>query len=338
LHAQWRGVIPFLARRWFLVLLALLLVVGTVWAVPLRIVRDVAALRYGIVAVVLFLTALPLEAGSIWQTLRRPAATFLGVGCNFGLLPLVAWAVSPLLPLDLAAGLLVVAVTPCTLASAAVWTRRAGGNDAVALLVTLVTNLSCFIVTPLWLAAMMRRTVESSALRLDTIIVQLGLLVLLPVVLAQLARLYGPLGRWATRRVASLSVLAQCGILLMVLIGAVQTGLRLRDPAAATTTAWAFVLMVAIVLGIHLFMVWAGFTAAGALGLPRGDRIAVAFAGSQKTLMVGVYLALELQANVLPMVTYHVGQLLADTLIADRWKEAGQPPPADEEPAEAERG
>ena len=59
--------------------------------------------------------------------------------------------VAPLLRGDLAVGLLVAAAAPCTLASAAVWTRRAGGNDAVALMVTIGTNLTCFVVTPLWL-------------------------------------------------------------------------------------------------------------------------------------------------------------------------------------------
>ena len=39
-------------------------------------------------------------------------------------------------PLSLAGGLLVASVTPCTVASAAVWTRRAGGNDSLAILST----------------------------------------------------------------------------------------------------------------------------------------------------------------------------------------------------------
>ena len=54
------------------------------------------------------------------------------------------------------------------------------------------------------------------------------------------------------------------------------------------------------------------------LGMRREDRIAVGFAGSQKTLMVGLQLCIELQVEMLPMVAYHVGQLLVDTLIADR--------------------
>ena len=52
-------------------------------------------------------------------------------------------------------------------------------------------------------------------------------------------------------------------------------------------------------------------------------RHAVGFAGSQKTLMVGLTLAIEYfpQAPILPVVAYHVCQLLVDTLVAD-WLKA----------------
>jgi sodium/bile acid cotransporter 7 len=46
----------------------------------------------------------------------------------------------------------------------------------------------------------------------------------------------------------------------------------------------------------------------------------VAFAGSQKTLMVGLQVSMELGVSILPMVAYHVSQLIVDTLIADRWR------------------
>ena len=45
--------------------------------------------------------------------------------------------------------------------------------------------------------------------------------------------------------------------------------------------------------------------------------MAVAFAGSQKTLMVGMKVSLDANFSVLPMVTYHIGQLFIDTLLAD---------------------
>jgi sodium/bile acid cotransporter 7 len=78
--------------------------------------------------------------------------------------------------------------------------------------------------------------------------------------------------------------------------------------------------MIAAVMAVHLSMLAAGFALARFVGLSREDQIAVGFAGSQKTLMVGLKISLDLQYSILPIVVYHVGQLLVDTLIADRLK------------------
>ena len=61
-----------------------------------------------------------------------------------------------------------------------------------------------------------------------------------------------------------------------------------------------------------------GWLSGGGFGLSTADRLAVAFSGSQKTLMAGLAVALEFPGLVaLPMVVFHVIQLVADTLIAD---------------------
>ena len=50
------------------------------------------------------------------------------------------------------------------------------------------------------------------------------------------------------------------------------------------------------------------------------EQLAVAFAGSQKTLMVGLAIALPFGGlTVLPMLVFHIEQLLIDTLLADRF-------------------
>ncbi|MCA9153063.1 MAG: bile acid:sodium symporter, partial [Planctomycetales bacterium] len=66
-----------------------------------------------------------------------------------------------------------------------------------------------------------------------------------------------------------------------------------------------------------------GYQLARASRMAREDCIAVAIAGSQKTLMVGLHVAITYYSGlaILPMITYHVGQLFLDTLIADRMRE-----------------
>ena len=76
--------------------------------------------------------------------------------------------------------------------------------------------------------------------------------------------------------------------------------------------------MIAAVLFVHIASFWLGLGLARLFRLPWGDQLAVAFAGSQKTLMVGMNVSMGAGFSVLPMVAYHVGQLLVDTVIADR--------------------
>jgi hypothetical protein len=66
-----------------------------------------------------------------------------------------------------------------------------------------------------------------------------------------------------------------------------------------------------------------GYRLTQRLGLPKADAIAVGFSGSQKTLMVGLEIAIASQLSILPMITFHAGQLFIDTLIADRLGGAG---------------
>jgi sodium/bile acid cotransporter 7 len=70
---------------------------------------------------------------------------------------------------------------------------------------------------------------------------------------------------------------------------------------------------------LHVTAWSCGWWAARLAHLPRTDRSAVAFAGSQKTLMIGLAITVDFGGlAVLPMMAYHVGQLLVDTLLADR--------------------
>jgi sodium/bile acid cotransporter 7 len=73
---------------------------------------------------------------------------------------------------------------------------------------------------------------------------------------------------------------------------------------------------------VHLVSMAVGWQIAARTGIARPQQIGVAIAGSQKTLMIGLHLALSPAFNnglaMLPMVAYHVCQLLLDALIAER--------------------
>jgi sodium/bile acid cotransporter 7 len=307
-----------LKNRWFLAALAMLLAAGIFGHAALE--GFTAKIPVDpLVASVLFVMALSLAPGALGSTMRRPTAPLLAIGINLALLPPLGWFFGRLLPLDLADGLAVAASVPCTLGSAAVMTRRAGGNDSIALVVTMVTNLACFIVTPAWVQLLTGRT-GGPQQSFAELVLKLAMLVLAPIVAGQALHRIPRVGAWATRHRTPLGVYAQLGILTMVLVGAVKCGEQIASLGSRLSSLSGQIgLMLVLTTVLHLTAWACGWWAAGRVGLPRKDQAAVAFAGSQKTLMIGLAIAVEFGGlAVLPMMAYHVGQLLVDTLLADR--------------------
>jgi sodium/bile acid cotransporter 7 len=227
-----------------------------------------------------------------------------------------------MLPDELATGVILAATVPSTLASAAVLARRADGNDAVAFLVTMITSLACFLVIPAWIGLLIGVRTD---IDFGDIVLGLMMLVVLPIVVAQVLRQWRPIGLLATQHKMLLSTFAQVGVLAMVLIGAVFCGERLAElETDSPMTTGAVILMIIAVTVIHMMLLIAGFSLSRAFSWGQPDAIAVAFSGSQKTLMVGAYLAMAVgPLAILPMVAYHAAQLVIDTLIADWLRQRG---------------
>jgi solute carrier family 10 (sodium/bile acid cotransporter), member 7 len=311
----------FLAKRWFLLSLLGGLGLAALWPAALRPWTALLPSRV-VVAVALFLMAWSLESRSLGRSLVRPWPALWAAAISYGAVPLLALGAGWLLPGpdDLRVGLLLMASVPCTLASAVVWTRRAGGNEATALLVILLTTCVGWLATPAWLR-LLGSAMPAGA---DTpgMMGELLLVLVLPVGLGQLGRAVPPLARLATRLKGALGVVAQLLVLSVVVKGAVQVCDSLEQEASGL----AFLPLVAAAaacLATHLAALFGGLASGRLLGFDRPNRIAVAFAGSQKTLPVALvlfesYFQSAYRLALVPIVFYHVGQLVADTLIADR--------------------
>ena len=308
-----------LRQQWFLLALVSVLLAGFLlphWFHPFA---AATTLRKGIVAAVLFAMALPLDTSRLLRTLKKPQAALLAVLVNMILLPALAWLLGSVLSGPLRLGLLVTAAVPCTLASAAVWTRKAGGDDTVALAVTVVTNATCFLTTPALLYVTTGITdVSRVQAQLTEMPGRLFVLVILPMACAQLMRVVPWIRETADRRRHGLVTFTQLGILCMVLAGATFSGSQLRETEGP---GWpAMLAMVGVAFALHLASLAMGWYAAQFSGFARPQQTAVMIAGSQKTLMVGLDIAISFFGGlaILPMVAYHFIQLVVDTVVADR--------------------
>lgn len=309
----------FLQKYWFLLGLASAIALGHAFATPLKGVSEMTWFRNGVVMGVMFLMALPLPLATILETIKRPWAAFLGSFINFGLFPILAWAMAMLVDSSVRAGFLVVAATPCTLASAAVWTRRAHGNDVTALMTTVITNTLSFVATPLIVFVLIRGSAE---VQLTDMVIKLGMLVLLPMLLAQLVAARHSIGRWAVRHKSGLSIAAQSGILIVVLLGTAQTMLKMKPDQIPNGLTLVGLVLVGSLL--HCVVLTIGFLLSKALGFSRPNQIAVSFSGSQKTLMIGLLVCIQLNVSLIPMVIYHAAQLTIDTFVADRFRKGSE--------------
>src|SRR5262249_20238256 len=195
--------------------------------------------------------AVGLEARSLGRAVARPWPALWAVVISYGLLPPLAAAAGLLMPgpEDFRIGMLIMASVPCTMASAIVWTRRAGGNDAVALLVVVLTTSTGWFVAPLWLTAFgaaQKVTVSPVNMMRDLLLV-----LIVPVGLGQLARTIPPVARAAGQYKKLLGVVSQLLILAVIVKGAVKVCGHLATESAALEPAT--VLAVALLcLATHL--------------------------------------------------------------------------------------
>lgn len=317
----------WLRQSWFLMALVILLPAGMCWG--LAATEPMQKLTFGWVdpkymtVIILFLMAFSLNSERLRDSFRSPGPVVWGTIVNIGILPLLAWPLAESFDrVDFALGLMIAAVVPCTLATASVSTRQAGGNDAVSLLVTLLTNLISVVLTPLWL----KWTISIDA-DIDPwpVIANLALTVLLPTILGQFARLVPALGKVAHERRSVISIVAQCMVLLIVTKAAVGAGGALQSQ-----TSWPPILefagLIVACAGLHAGAMLIAELGGRGLRLSRLDRIATVFAGSQKTLPIGLLLAAmpaitggrDLPFVTFPILLFHALQLLMDTAVADR--------------------
>ncbi len=303
-------------KQWFV--FALLSCLGIGWNCHdlLMNIANQRWLRFSVIASVMFSMALTMPRSQWSRSIRSPWPWMVATLLNIGLMPIVAFSLFLMIESDLAKGFLVAATVPCTMASAAVWTRRGNGDESIPMMVTLVTNGTCFVVAPTWIKLLLRAEV---AVPFASLMTDLIVTVLIPILLAQFLLRFRRVTTWSDRYRNPLSTYCQLGILSMVLIGGVQIGKR-WDSSIST---WNGVLLLAEVVGIslvmHLGMVALGWSISAWFGWNRSTQVGVSIAGGQKTLMVGLQLAIDCGASILPMVAYHVTQLIADSWLVQWW-------------------
>jgi solute carrier family 10 (sodium/bile acid cotransporter), member 7 len=307
-----------LRRHWFLIGLALVAVSGFLAPGLGVAIRHAGYVLPVMTATALFLSGVTLETAGLREgaDLR---GLLLGVSSTYLVAPALAVAFSHLWGPAHAGevgtdgyfffeAMMIVGAQAGTIASAPALTLVAGGNQALALLITLTTNLMTALATPLVLRVTVGRVVSFPIGRM---MLEETLVVLLPVVVAQIVHhLF-----WERLRhlLPAIVRLSQGIILVFVYTGVAAAAAHLsqRPGLILAFLATAASLHVSLLVFNHRSATW--------LGLSPRNRTAVVFCGSQKTLPNGIYLwGTFFSSNphgALALVCYHVFQLVLDSLL-----------------------
>ena len=255
---------------------------------------------------------------------------FAGLGNHRLLIPLVAWVFGAMtlagavlwhvggafLPPLLALGFLYLGVLPSTVQSATAYSSLAGGNVASSVIAAALINiLGVFISAPLF---SLLAGGKSAAFHGGQLVKVLTML-LLPFVIGQV--LQGFVRKWVTGHKKLITVMDRASIGIAVYVAfssAVEQGIWTRVDGAG----WLAVLGgCALAMGFGYGGAW---LLGGVVRQPRGDRIAMMFAGGQKSVAMGAPLATVLfpaaSAGVIivPLVIYHLVQMVVAAPLATR--------------------
>lgn len=238
----------------------------------------------------------------------------------FGVMTIAGWVMwqagNLVLPATVALGFLYMGVLPTTVQSGTAYTSLAGGNVASSVVAAALVNIVGVFVSPPLFSVLAGG--EASAFQGDTLIKVLAML-LLPFIAGQI--LQGFTRGWVADHRRLITVMDRSSIAIAVYVafcGAVEQGIWGKIDLAA----WGWLLAgCAIILAIGYGGSW---LLGGALRLPQGDRIAMLFAGAQKSIALGAPLATVLFPPavagiiLLPLLVYHLAQMLVAAPIAAR--------------------
>lgn len=315
--AIWRRIDPMVRLITFAILLATLLPVAGE-------TRDVAQFVANAAVFLLFLLhGLRLSRREVLAGLGNHRLLVPLVIWVFGAMTLAGWLLwqgsAAFLPPMLALGFLYLGVLPSTVQSATAYSSLAGGNVASSVVAAALVNiLGVFFSAPLFSLLAGSKAAAFNGDQLVKVVTML----LLPFVAGQIFQ--GFTRKWVNRHKPLITLMDRASIGIAVYVafsGAVDQGIWKTVDLAG----WAGMLAgCAIVMAFGYGGAW---LLGGVLRLPRGDRITMLFSGAQKSVAMGaplatvIFPAAAVGIVILPLIVYHLVQMIVAAPIASRLRE-----------------
>ncbi|MEU3556132.1 bile acid:sodium symporter family protein [Streptomyces fragilis] len=313
--------------RWMPVDPYIVLLLATMGVAALLPARGAAAegvswLATAAVAFLFFLYGARLSTREALDGLRHWRLHLTILGCTFVLFPLLGLAGQALVPVllddTLYRGLLFLTLVPSTIQSSIAFTSIARGNVPVAICAGSFSSLAGIVVTPLLAALLLGGGIGGGGGFSTDAVLRIVLQLLVPFLAGQLLRRW--IGELVLRHRRLLSLVDRGAILLVVYSAFSEGMVRGVWGQVSVVRLLELIGVEAVLLAVVLAVTWYG---SKALRFDRGDRVAIQFAGSTKSLAAGLPMAsvlfgAEASLAVLPLMLFHQMQLMVAAVVARR--------------------
>jgi len=309
----------FLAKYWFFVAIVLVVLLAYRFPVFGAKITEWYLLK-GSIFVAFLITGLTLESRKIVAEIRNLRGVSTALVSCFILFPLVA---VPLVRLffasrpDFVVGVTLMSIAPVTIASGIILTHVAKGNVSLSLLICVACNTLAIFVMPLGLEFLLTRngTINLPALQM---IWSLVLLVLVPTLVGQVLRI--GLKEKIVRFRGVFSMFSLLVVLLIIANAVSSSAGKITELGLRITYIFLFMLL------LHMFALLMNFGLARAIRLDPASVSAFTIHVSQKTLTVTYVIWAEyfsaFTMAMIPSISYHLIQVIGDTFVAHRFREA----------------
>jgi len=308
--------------------LATCLIVALAWDVPGKELSKPKVEGYGVVnslgvIIIFFISGMCLKTADVKAAIAAPVAVLYSLCAILFLTPMAGFIATqiPFSPSEFKIGLALFCCVPTTLTSGVALVSQAKGNAALALLLTVGSNVLGVLTVPF----ILRQVLDGANAKIDAIALfaKLGVTILGPLVLGKVFReLYAPVEGFTARNKVTLSLTNNSCLLIMVWLSMSNSASKLlKQPFERIV----FVLLAGILL--HVLFLLVNTTITHPLRIPWKERKAVILLTSQKTLPVSVTIISFLDESavgehgliVIPCIIGHMSQLFIDAAIVSRW-------------------
>eukprot|EP01024_Parvocaulis_polyphysoides_P049046 TRINITY_DN471_c0_g1_i1.p1 TRINITY_DN471_c0_g1~~TRINITY_DN471_c0_g1_i1.p1 ORF type:complete len:429 (+),score=39.89 TRINITY_DN471_c0_g1_i1:121-1407(+) len=326
---QWCKIKAFLLKNFLTVGLLLALFVGLTYPSPGDIIASQKMGDYNItktmnICTIFFISGMTLRSSEIKAAFSAYSALAYSLITILFITPFAGFAFLkiPYNPQEFAIGLAVFCAVPTTLTSGATLAMQANGNYALALMITVSSNVLGVITVPFVLKLILEGVVQGLQIDAIQLLTQLLSTILFPLIVGKIFRhLHRNIMNFGKKYKSELSLINNGSLVMIVW----QTISESQQTIINTNLISILLLLISGIL-MHLVFFGFNYLAVKIIGWGEKEKRAVLLIASQKTLPVAVTIISYFGASVgnkglitLPCILAYLAQLFIDSFIVSRW-------------------